>query len=78
MIKKMRNMYTLVILDYEISEVRILQVDNDEIERKWNDDVAAYITGKNSMGGLGYDRDHIEWLYSCEISIDADFITNYR
>lgn len=47
MIKKMRNMYTLVILDYEISEVRILQVDNDEIERKWNDDVAAYITGRS-------------------------------
>lgn len=28
------NKYTLVILDYESSEVRILQVDNDEIERK--------------------------------------------
>lgn len=39
------NKYTLVILDYESSEVRILQVDNDEIKRKWNDDVSELSQG---------------------------------
>lgn len=51
------NKYTLVILDYESSEVRILQVDNDEIKRKWNDDVSEYVTGDHDKGGLGYGRD---------------------
>lgn len=71
------NKYTLVILDYESSEVRILQVDNDEIERKWNDDVSEYVTGDQDKGGLGYGRDQVEWLYSCEVRMRADFITNY-
>lgn len=71
------NRYTLVILDYERSEVRILQVDNDEIERKWNDDVSEYVTGDQDKGGLGYERDWVEWLYSCEVRMRADFITNY-
>ncbi len=71
------NKYTLVILDYEISEVRILQVDNDEIKRKWNDDVSEYVTGDQDKGGLGYVRDQVEWLYSCEVRMRADFITNY-
>ena len=71
------NKYTLVILDYESSEVRILQVDNDEIKRKWNDDVSEYVTGDQDKGGLGYGRDQVEWLYSCEVRMRADFITNY-
>lgn len=71
------NKYTLVILDYESSEVRILQVDNDEIKRKWNDDVSEYVTGNQDKGGLGYGRDQVEWLYSCEVRMRADFITNY-
>ena len=71
------NKCTLVILDYESSEVRILQVDNDEIERKWNDDVSEYVTGDQDKGGLGYGRDQVEWLYSCEVRMRADFITNY-
>lgn len=71
------NKYTLVILDYESSEVRILQVDNDEIERKWNDDISEYVTGDQDKGGLGYGRDQVEWLYSCEVRMRADFITNY-
>ena len=71
------NKYTLVILDYESSEVRILQVDNDEIKRKWNDDVSEYVTGDQDKGGLGYGRDQVEWLYSCEVRMRADFVTNY-
>jgi hypothetical protein len=71
------NKYMLVILDYESSEVRILQVDNDEIKRKWNDDVSEYVTGDQDKGGLGYGRDQVEWLYSCEVRMRADFITNY-
>lgn len=71
------NKYTLVILDYESCEVRILQVDNDEIKRKWNDDVSEYVTGDQDKGGLGYERDQVEWLYSCEVRMRADFITNY-
>ena len=27
--------------------------------------------------GLGYGRDQVEWLYSCEVRMRADFITNY-
>lgn len=69
--------YTLVILDYESCEVRILQVDNDEIKRKWNDDVSEYVTGDHDKGGLGYGRDQVECLYSCEVRMRADFITNY-
>lgn len=71
------NKYMLVILDYESSEVRILQVDNDEIERKWNDDISDYVTGDKDKGGLGYGRYQVEWLYSCEVRMRADFITNF-
>ena len=53
------------------------KVDNDEIERKWNDDVSEYVTGDQDKGGLGYGRDQVEWLYSCEVRMRADFITNY-
>lgn len=53
------NRYTLVILDYAIDEVKIMSVDNDIIEKKWNDNVLEYITGDIAKGGLGYDRDMI-------------------
>lgn len=53
------------------------KVDNDEIERKWNDDISEYVTGDQDKGGLGYGRDQVEWLYSCEVRMRADFITNY-
>ena len=70
-------MYTLVILDYGRSEVMIMQVDNDIIEKIWNDDVSEFITGDMLKGGLGFDRDQVEWLYSSEVRMVANFVTNY-
>lgn len=64
------NRYALVILDYAIDEVKIMSVDNDIIEKKWNDNVLEYITGDIAKGGLGYDRDQIEYLYSDEVYFD--------
>ena len=64
------NRYALVILDYAIDEVKIMSVDNDIIEKKWNDDVLKYITGDIAKGGLGYDLDQIEYLYSDEVYFD--------
>lgn len=71
------NRYTLVILDYAFDEVRIMTVDNDVIEKIWNDNVLEYITGDIAKGGLGYDRDMIEFLYSDEVSFDIDSVKNY-
>lgn len=73
----MMNRYTLVILDYAFDEVRIMTVDNDVIEKIWNDNVLEYITGDIAKGGLGYDRDMIEFLYSDEVSFDIDSVKNY-
>lgn len=70
------NKYTLVILDYVADQVRIMPVDNDIIKEKWNDDVLEYITGDIDKGGLGYDRDQIEWLYSDEVYFDVDAAMN--
>lgn len=70
------NRYALVILDYAIDEVKIMSVDNDIIEKKWNDNVLEYITGDIAKGGLGYDRDQIEYLYSDEVYFDVDTVIN--
>lgn len=64
------NKSTLVILDYVADQVRIMPVDNDIIKEKWNDDVLEYITGDIDKGGLGYDRDLVEFLYSDEVYFD--------
>ena len=70
------NKYTLVILDYVADQVRIMLVDNDIIEEKWNNDVLEYITGDIAKGGLGYDRDQVEYMYSDEVSFDINTVTN--
>lgn len=35
-----------------------------------------YITVGIAKGGLGYDRDQIEWLYSDEVYFDVDAVIN--
>lgn len=66
----MKNRYILVILDYAIDVVKIMSVDNDIIERNRNNDVLEYITADIAKGGLGYDRDLVEFLYSDEVYFD--------
>lgn len=35
-----------------------------------------YITGDIAKGGLGYDRDQIEYLYSDKVYFDVDTVIN--
>lgn len=62
-------MIDIAIMDYSVSEVILLKVDEKLVESNFNNDVAAYIQAPIIDGGLGFELDDCYYMCSEKIRV---------